>query len=198
MQIAIASTLAPRYRRSVERLVFFNREQGRRREDIVRALAVYGQPRILADPPGLSVCLDGPHSTQCLFALTERMGQRVVCGVVVYARPSEQEVVIVHVAVRNPVARGARSAVAVLLRLIRQVRNVARHLRGTEHLHFPYTGRRCLGIDRGPDRKPQAPPRIVRDRHFLPSPDRLVGVLSPAPVPPSKRTRRGLPTGVGP
>ncbi len=178
MNFLVSSTLPPQYRPRVERLVFFNRQQERRRDHIVCALGLYGQPQIAAPPAGVSVWLDGPHSTQCLFALMRRRSQLIVCGVIVYARPSDDEVAIVHVAISNFLSQGSPKAEAVVRHLIRQVRNVAHQVRGIEWIRMPYTGKRFFRIPpaRNENRERDALP--VPTRRLPHYGERLVGSLT--------------------
>lgn len=142
MDIELQSSVPAAYYDALERLVFFNTNQPRVQDRIVRALDLYGSPEIVAGPDGLRVSVIGCPDAQCLFALTN--GE--LAGMLVYIRNGVAELLVLHIAVADCCTRSRRSTLGVVCGLLRAVRSTARRLRGVKRLRVLYRDDRQFGI----------------------------------------------------
>jgi hypothetical protein len=146
MDIELQSSVPPGLHASLERLVFFNRNQLQSQADIVRALDQFGVPRIVADPQGLHVALSACDDAQCLFAFLRERDGLELAGMLIYRRTSPEEVLVVHVAVSDRFSNSGRPGLGLIIKMLRAVRSSARRLRGVQRLRVLYRNGRQFGI----------------------------------------------------
>jgi hypothetical protein len=146
MNIELHSSVPPDFHASLERLVFFNRNQLQSQADIVRALDQFGVPRIVADPRGLHVALSACDDAQCLFAFVREGEHLELAGLLIYRRTSTEEVLVVHVAVSDRFSNSGRRGLGLVIKMLRAVRSSARRLRGVQRLRVLYRNGRQFGI----------------------------------------------------
>jgi hypothetical protein len=132
------SSLPLENRAELERLIFFNAHQERARSGIVRAVELYGAPKIAVTPEGLVVTLCDRLDAQCLFATARSRGRRVLAGMIIFLRTGLQEISVVHVAVADRYQRWHCAPTAIALALLATVRVNARRLRGVSHVRVVY------------------------------------------------------------
>lgn len=128
--ILFTSALDVRYRHALERLLFYNGNQKAASDAILLAIERFGSPRIEAKGNRLWVSLDSGIEAQCLFVLDLSQAGAPLVGVVVYTRDGDT-LAILFVAVREDYSiGGARARELLFFRIVDEVRNVGRRIRG--------------------------------------------------------------------
>ena len=138
-RIRITSRLPLESRPALEALLFFNARQHHVRDAIEDSIARYGLPEIIEDGNSLRVTLAALPGVQCLYAVRQDSGAPRPVGVVIYARDSVERFTVVHVGVAEDAALGGSAAATqVLLRLLQEIRRVARRTTGIRHVALAY------------------------------------------------------------
>ncbi len=129
-EVVFTSTLHVQHREDVERLLFFNGNQGKVAGSVGFITQRYGMPRLREDGERLRVGLD-PHEPQTLYAVEiDEYDDQHPIGVVVYVR-EEDALVALFVAVDEAYSsRGENAAHGLLRRLIAELEEIARRVRG--------------------------------------------------------------------
>jgi len=136
---------AARYEELVA-LMFFNRQQQRFRSVIVDAIERYGVPEIVARDGGLRFTVGNLGEVQSLYALDGDAARGRLAGVMLYARTSPDKVVLLHIGVAPEYGSdGPRADRLLALRLIEQLKQTSRAIKGVTQLEIFY-GRRVTGI----------------------------------------------------
>ena len=149
MKLQFLSLLPLSYQDDLEGLVFFNAQQSCAREAIEEALELYGNPQIVSDASGLRVALTERNDAQCLFGMAPSRGRLVLAGMLVYLRTSDEELLVVHVAVADRYERSKNAALRVAMALVESVRAAARTLRGVERVTVLYLQGRRFRVREG-------------------------------------------------
>lgn len=153
MDLEFSSTAPKGSKERLEELLFFNPRQHRVREGIVQSLAKYGHPRLVETETGLTVRV-GSEEAQTLFVFDRRQGIEPPVGVVVFIRPSESDIVIVHVAVHPAYALGGRDAGTGLgIILIEKVKSIAMSIVGVRRVVFFYRQEVVINLTSAPNRE---------------------------------------------
>ena len=144
-----ASTLDPRYRASLENLLFFNPRQGQVEDQILATVQRFGSPRLLEADGRLRVEVDRFPGVQTLFVFDSRKKPaNDLCGVVMYLREGLDTLFVLHISVAAPYGVDGRHAHALLaVRMINQLRRVARSIKGIRYVALAYaSGHRRLAV----------------------------------------------------
>jgi len=142
-QVTFVSSLPAEQYHQLELLLFFNGRQHRVRKGIETAIDRFGAPEIVAEGNNLRVSVGGQTDAQCLFAV-EREGKlsRPV-GLILYVRDSFERITVLHLVVDELFAAGGRRAgYNLLLRLVQEVKRVARRTTGIRHVELLYAQQR--------------------------------------------------------
>ena len=139
-RITITSRLPASMRGDLEAMLFFNTRQHRVRDGIEATIERFGLPEIDGH---LRIRVAGRAEVQSLFAVHEEGARARPVGAVVYVRDTFERITVVHVGVADDYAVGGRHAQErVLLRLLQEIRRVARRTAGIRHVEFAYTQNR--------------------------------------------------------
>lgn len=138
MDLILCSTLDDVHHDELEQLLFFNARQTGVRTGLVEVLDRFGTPEIEHRENLLRVSLDRCPDAQCLFAVSGTEGLRQLLGVIVYVRTSIDTLTIVHVAVADNIVTEEDDDPLIVVRLIHELRHLARSLRGVRWVHFLY------------------------------------------------------------
>jgi len=132
--VVFSSRLDPSYHEYLQKLLFFNPNQAQVAPEILRAIERYGEPKIAVIDDRLRVALGSSTEVQTLFVLeADQPGARLV-GVVVYTR-EEDTLVVVYVALDEAyAARGMNAQRLLFLRIVDELRSVARRIKGVGSL----------------------------------------------------------------
>lgn len=138
--IAFTSTLAQEHRDELERLLFFNRNQSRVSNGVEFVAQRYGIPRVNVVGEGLRVELASQLATQTLFVVEHGPAGASPIGVVTYTR-DEGTLLVLFVAVHEDYSsRGVRAGDMLLVQIVRELKSIARRVRGVSSLVL-YVGR---------------------------------------------------------
>ena len=142
-RIRITSRLPASSRPALETLLFFNTRQHHFRDAIEDSIARYGLPEIVDEAGTLRVTLAALPGVQCLYAVRHDMGEARPIGVVIYARDSVERFTVVHVGVADDATvGGAVEARHVLVKLLQEIRRIARRTTGIRLVAVAYRQRR--------------------------------------------------------
>ena len=149
-KFTFSSVLDKRYRRDLEKLLFFNFSGPKARAKIIEAVRKYGSPKIVKSGPNLKVELNGLPEVQSLFVFCDEKGAMPhLCGAVVYVRESPESILVLHIAVhREFTMRGAHPGEWLLYKMIDQLREIARVVKGIRFISILYApeNRRLIPI----------------------------------------------------
>jgi hypothetical protein len=139
-RITITSRLPAAMRGDLEAMLFFNTRQHRVRDGIEATIERFGLPEIVERDGYLRIRVAGRAEVQSLFAVHEEGERARPVGAVVYVRDTFERITVVHVGVADDYAVGGRHGdERVLLRLLQEIRRVARRTAGIRHVEFAYT-----------------------------------------------------------
>ena len=137
--LRFSSMLPVAYRDELERIVFFNPEQGRVTASLLDSVRRYGVPSIVEDGSLLRFRVPAFGTIQSLFALDESEQPVRLAGVVMFVRETADTMRLLHVAIHEDYAGGGDRADAwVTPRLMAAVWSACRRTRGITTLHLPY------------------------------------------------------------
>lgn len=149
--ITLSSILPPSRQDELAELLFFNVQQHRVRDEIVNAIEQYGMPEIVVTGKSLRVHVGDLGEVQSVFALTgDDTGAGKLVGVMLYARVSEEKLVLLHIGIDprfGSAGQGAESLLA--LRLISRLRTTAKAIRGITQLEILYGQSRVVKVSPG-------------------------------------------------
>jgi hypothetical protein len=141
-RITVTSRLPAQMRADLEALLFFNARQHRMRHEIEATIERYGMPEIVEHGGALRVRVAGLPEVQSLFAVAAVNGEARPVGAVVYVRDAFERLTIVHIGVAEEYATGGpHASERVLLRLLQEIRRVARRTSGVRHVEVAYRSR---------------------------------------------------------
>jgi hypothetical protein len=127
-------------------LMFFNRQQHRVRDDIVNAIDLYGVPEIVAAERSLRFCVAKLGEVQAIYALEGDSAKGRLVGTLLYARVSDDKIVLLHMSVAAAYASGGPAAGKLLaLKMIERLKRACKTLKGVRELEILY-GRRAAAI----------------------------------------------------
>ncbi len=139
-RIGFTSVLDDAYLEELEKLLFFNPQQNKILTGINESIADYGVPNIYVDRGRLRVGIENLPGAQTIFALEDGAGEPSLVGVMVYSRVDLENLVLLHIAVREEYSRfGARSDVGLVNKMMSQLRAIARKLNGVRSIHLKYS-----------------------------------------------------------
>lgn len=137
--VLFSSVLKTEYRDELEALMFFNSQQGIVRADIVESIEKHGIPKIVVDGEFLRINVGEFSDVQTLFAF-EDIGRDVhLIAIVIYVRINTENVIVLHIAVKEEYAiRGGRAEEMLLMRLIIKLKEIASRIRGVKSITLMY------------------------------------------------------------
>lgn len=127
-------------------LMFFNLQQHRVRDDIVNAIERYGVPEIVATGHSLRFSVEKLGEVQTLYALEGDSGTGRLVGTLLYARVSDDKIVLLHIGVAPAFASGGPAAGKLLaLKMVERLKRACKALKGVRELEILY-GHRAAAI----------------------------------------------------
>lgn len=150
-EIVFTSRLGPEHKDELERLLFFNGNQGKVSASVSRIAERYGVPRIQLVDERLWIALDSSVEAQSLFAVRQTRAGPEPVGVVVYTREEDAFVVLFVAVHEHYSARGPMADRRLLLRMTTELRTIARRVKGVRSVVL-FIGRAAplrLAVDRG-------------------------------------------------
>jgi hypothetical protein len=140
LNMTFSSSLPAARREELETLMFFHPQQGEHESGINASILSYGFPKIIVDEDRLSIGIEG-REVQTLYAFLQRGQQKELAGVVVYTRTDDDTLALLHMAVKPEYSYsvGYRNEL-VLIRILAQVRSIAKRIKGIKRLSIAYAG----------------------------------------------------------
>ena len=136
---------ASRYHELAE-LMFFNLRQHRFRDDIVNAIDLYGLPEIVTTDHSLRFSVEKLGEVQSLYALDGNTATGRLAGAVIYARVSDEKIVLLHMGLAAPYQTGGPVSHKMLaLKMIQRLKKAGKTLKGVRSLEILY-GRRAAAL----------------------------------------------------
>lgn len=138
LPLVFSSTLNADQRDELEALMFFHPEQGQHSSGINASVLSYGFPKVINEGGNLRIGIDG-REVQTLYAFVDRGAAKDLAGVLVYTRVHDDTLVLLHMAVRPEFCYsiGYKNEL-VLVRILTQLRAIARRIRGIKKLSILY------------------------------------------------------------
>jgi hypothetical protein len=155
-KIIFSSVLNSDYYDDLEKLMFFNPQQEKVRNEVISAVERYGQPKIYRDGDRLRIGVGSFSMVQALFALNGQKadsakripcGNRELLGMIAYMRENPDNMAILHIVVREDYsAVGIHSNEMLLMHLIDRVREIAAKIKGISCVTLAYKSEKITKI----------------------------------------------------
>ena len=146
-QIKFSSILGYEYLEELEDLLFFNPQQRRALSGINHSISEYGVPNIITDRGCLRIKVDSLPESQTLYALDFSLEKPVLAGVMVYVRSDVENIVLLHIAVKEDYSRTGKHANKILVfRLMTQLRLIAKRIKGVRAITLKYSSGPAMPI----------------------------------------------------
>jgi hypothetical protein len=140
LRIQFTSVLGNQFRDDLEELLFFNPQQGRALTGINHSISEYGVPSICEMDGKLRISVEGLTESQTLYALDVSLLRPILAGVMVYARTDPENIVLLHIAVKEDYSRTGKYADRMLvLNLMTQLRRIAKMIKGVRSITLKYS-----------------------------------------------------------
>jgi hypothetical protein len=137
--IRISSLLSRSYRDEVERIVFFNPEQGLVTGTLVDLVHRYGVPAIVEDGEHLRFRASAFGVLQTLYAMDSSEQPERLVGVAMFTRTRRSTMLVLHLAVHEDyTSRGKWGSETVVAQLFNAIRNLSLRTRGVRSLRILY------------------------------------------------------------
>jgi hypothetical protein len=140
LPLKFSSTLPADRLEELETLMFFHPQQEEHESSINASILSYGFPKIIQESNQLRVGIEGKE-VQTLYAFVHRENLEDLAGVIVYTRTSPDTLALLHMAVKPEYsyADGYKNEL-VLVRMLAQVRSIAKRIKGVKKLSIAYAG----------------------------------------------------------
>jgi hypothetical protein len=138
LPLVFSSSLNADRRDELESLMFFHPEQGQHSSSINASILSYGFPKVIEEGGALRIGIESLE-VQTLYAFVDRGVTKDLAGVLVYTRMHGDTLVLLHMAVRPEFcySTGYKNEL-VLVRVLAQLRAIARRIRGIKKLSILY------------------------------------------------------------
>ncbi|MBD2544110.1 hypothetical protein [Planktothricoides raciborskii] len=146
-KIVFSSVLNSVYYDDLEKLMFFNPQQEKVRNEVISAVERYGQPKIYRDGDRLRIGVGSFSMVQALFALNGQKADRQLLGMIAYMRENPDNMAILHIVVREDYsAVGIHGNEMLLMHLIDRVREIAAKIKGISCVTLAYKSEKITKI----------------------------------------------------
>jgi hypothetical protein len=144
----MTSSLDVGYQEELEGLMFFNPQQKKALAGISRSIKDFGIPSVVTEGERLRIRVEGLPEAQSLYALNDHTAPPELIGVMVFVRLDAENLVLLHIAVREDYSRGGKHGEAMLVaRLVGELRTIARKIRGVRNVILKYSGGLMIPVD---------------------------------------------------
>jgi hypothetical protein len=138
-EFRVSSTLPAASRPALESLFFFNDNQLRLRESVVRAVAAYGSPKIVTNEGKIRLVLPHIENAQTLFLRTNGFNHSLI-GVVVYVR-EKRNLKVLFWALRPDWTSQTKPGKYILLEIVEMLKDVGRRIVEVDRIAFEFGSR---------------------------------------------------------
>lgn len=133
MILEFNSSLSISFKDELEQLFFFNEEQSVVYTKIEKALAIYGNPRIIRENNKVRIGLEKMEDCQNLM-LSDKEALKLL-GIIIHSRIAYKEVEIIHIAINKNFEK-----TDILEIMIQEIIRIYKRIKGIEHIKITYTG----------------------------------------------------------
>jgi hypothetical protein len=138
-KVRVSSILPLSYRDELERIVFFNREQGLVKACVLDSVHRYGIPVIVEENGCLRFRVDAFGRLQSIYAFDDASEPSQLAGVAMFVRDAPDSMVVLHLAVHEQyTSRGKWSEALAVVRLVDAIRSASERTHGIETLRILY------------------------------------------------------------
>ena len=138
-RIGFTSVLGSEYLEDLEKLLFFNPQQNKALTGISESIADFGMPNIRIEQDRLRISIENLPGAQTVFAMEDAPDNPLLVGVMIYSRTDLENIVLLHIAVREEYSRfGARAYAALVSKMMGQLRSIAKKLNGVRSIQLKY------------------------------------------------------------
>jgi hypothetical protein len=146
-KIVFSSVLDSAYYDDLEKLMFFNPQQEKVRNEVILAVERYGQPKIYQNGDRLRVGVGSFSMVQALFALNGQKPDRKLLGMIAYMRENPDNMAILHIVVGEDYsALGLHANEMLVMQLIDRVREIAAKIKGISCVTLAYKSEKITKI----------------------------------------------------
>jgi len=139
MALQFTSVLDRSRRGELEELMFQHPQQGRFHDTIMDCIDRFGVPSVVERNGRLRIELASQTEVQTLYAMIDGPLPSELVGAVVYTRDAADELVVLHIAVKDDyTAQGLRAHQMVTFGLVEELCRVARHIHGVNGVRLVY------------------------------------------------------------
>lgn len=140
--MTISSQLGINHLDELQQLLYFNQQQSSMLDGIVRSIDQYGRPTVYSEDELLRIEVGELSGVQALYALDRSNPASRLVGVMVYARPSLERLVLLHIGVSEDYsAFGENADAKLVVKLVLRLRKIARSIKGVTSVEIPYNPR---------------------------------------------------------
>jgi len=145
--LLITSSLDAAFNSALEQLLYFNPLQQKVLPGIINSIEQFGQPFILQIENKLRISIEGVQDTQTLYALGRVKNVTTLLGLIMYVRVDEENIVILHIGITEDYsAHGHNNNHLLLIRLISELRTLAKKIKGVRFLKMLYSKGKITNI----------------------------------------------------
>jgi hypothetical protein len=173
-KIRLSSVLAASFRDELERIVFFNPEQGSVTAPLLDSVHRYGVPSIVEEDGCLRFRVDAFGMLQTLYAFDETEPPASLVGVAMFARDKRASLLVLHLAVHEDfTSQGKWANAGVVGQIVAAVRGAAIRTRGIRTLRILYPHEIRFDLRVAPAVPPRRPGPRSGERRPRPRPARI-------------------------
>jgi len=138
-EFSFVSRLESSWREELEALMYFNPRQHNVVAGIEESIAMFGLPKITEEDGWLKVSTEKNPFVQTIFAMTSSADEPEIAGLIVYVRNDAPCLTIMHIGVAERFSiSGQESESMLALKMILELKKVARQIKGVEYLSLIY------------------------------------------------------------
>jgi hypothetical protein len=147
--IYFTSHVSIKHQAALEKILYFNALQNRYRDVINTSIQQYGQPKLTIEDGRIRLYMETLEDIQSIFAMDGETEDSSVLGVLLYHRVEYEGLIILHIAIDEQCSfEGEYSNEFIVMRLILQLKTIAKNIRGVKKIKIAYNGnfRQCSEI----------------------------------------------------
>lgn len=138
MKLEYRGELRTEYHPQLDSLFFFNQRQAGYCDNIRMTIERFGCPRIGRRGDSVFLTLDGEFAVQNLFAVEQSHPCNPLLGAAIYTRFPLDTLAVLHLAVSSECCDNSR--LIVCSGLLRELRGIARKVKGIQRIKVDYLG----------------------------------------------------------
>ncbi len=151
-KVHFTSLIKKEYKGDLEKVMFFNPQQGKISPDIVESIDRFGEPRIIIEGNHLRIEVGSFTDVQSLFAFNGDSENAKLIGFMIYTRTDFRNIMILQIAVSEEYSfTGEHRNQKLVIQFITKLRDIGRLLKGLETITLIYKQKDVnISVYRGP------------------------------------------------